>query len=181
MNDPINMDKAERIAFADTKHLNRPRWSELSVFYLHEPTAEGKRWVALSVGMSSRAGETAITDKLVAYALDGALALFDDSPIGKIVKAEARDWATHHQADGDEVAGHPAATRFDGDTDKDALDWLFGDTVKSGAARAKALGLNESTLRQQVGGAGVRVALRSVLPFIDRAAFRAALASDANG
>lgn len=172
--DEINMEGAVPVAFADTKHLGRPRWSELSVFYLPNRGDNEKRWVALSVGMSSRDGEVPITDKLATFSLESCLKLFDESPIGRQVKAEAIDWAEHNLPEGDEVAGHPVARpAFDGETDLDALAYLFGDMPRS--RQAEALGLNESTLRQQIGGKGVRVALLSVLPFIDRTAFLASL------
>lgn len=172
----IDMSKATRVAYADTTHLGRDRWSELSVYYLPEAVDGGKRWVALSVGMSKRPGEKPITDKLVTFGLDQALKLFDDSPIGVKVKAEARDWEQHHFG-GDDVAGHPIArqaAKFDGSSDEEALAYLFGDKLPR-SRQAAALGLNESTLRQQLGGKGVRVALLSVLPFIDREAFLASI------
>lgn len=175
-NPEIDMSKAVRIAEADTKHLGRPRWSELSVYYLPEPLPTGQRWVALSVGMSSKEGEKPLVDKLVTFGLERALSLFDDSAIGRQVKSAARDWADHNFGD-DLEAGHPVTgapcESFTGSTDAEGLEWLFGD--KPRAHMAKALGLNESTLRQQLGGKGVRVALLSVLPFIDRAAFLAAM------
>ena len=178
----VDMDKAQRVAYADTKHLGRPRWSELSVYYLPKPLTTGQRWVALSVGMSDREGEKPLVDKLVTFGLERALSLFDDSPIGRQVKAEARDWAEHNFGD-DYDAGHPVAKlageakpKFEGSTDLEALEWLFGDMPR--AHMAKALGLNESTLRQQITGKGVRVSLLSVLPYIDRDAFRAAMGGE---
>jgi hypothetical protein len=173
----INMETAERIAYADTKHLGRPRWSELSVHYLKEPADGGKRWLALSVGMSEKPGERPITDKLLTFSLERALDLFDDSPIGKQVKAQARDWAEEREA-GDEVAGHPiaqpaAGEAFTGSTDEEALAWLFGPEHK-GREAARVLGVGESTMRAALkNGTGIKVPLVHVLPFLDRARFLA--------
>lgn len=185
MTEKINMDKAERIAYADTKHLNRPRWSELSVFYLHGAPADGKRWLALSVGMSSIDGETTITDRLHSFGLESALELFDDNTIGRKVKSEARDWRDHHeQQNGD--AGHPVAPAgdapadpepFTGSDDEAALAWLFGPGV-SNRAVGEALGVGESTLRAQIKGNGVRVPLLRLVPFINRAKFRESVAQE---
>lgn len=178
----IDLSKATRIAFADTKHLGRERWSELSVFYLPEPLQDGRRWVALSVGMSDRQGERPIVDRLVTFGLERALDLFDGSKIGQSVQSQARDWAEAHFGQ-DYDAGHPvvpqgakpaAGERFTGSTDAEALAWLFGPDV-SRRKMGDALGVGESTLRQQIDGKGVRVPLLTLLPFIDREAFRAAL------
>ena len=182
-NEDIDMQGAVRVAYADTKHLGRPRWSELSVHYLPNRSDNEKRWVALSVGMSSKDGEVPITDKLATFALESCLKLFDDSPIGSKVKAEAIDWAAHNLPEGDETAGHPVAKtspRFNPKDDLEALAYLFGDETPR-SHQADALGINESTLRAQLRGKGVRVALRSVLPFMDREAFLAAVRGRTSG
>lgn len=172
----INMDAATRIAYADTKHLDRPRWSELSVHYLGEPADGGKRWLALSVGMSNKPGERPITDKLLTFSLERALELFDESPIGKQVKAMARDWADERE--GDEVAGHPVASGscqsgFNSESDEDALNWLFGMGFKLRQA-ARALDVGESTMRAALRNAtGLKVPLLRILPYLDRDRFLA--------
>lgn len=178
-----DLTHAQRIAYADTTHLGRDRWTELSVHYLPTPTPEGKRFVAQSLGRSRRAGEETRSTSLVTFGLERALELFDDSPIGVAVKAEARDFAETQLG----AHGHPSS-RADCqppelESDEAALAWLFGDEL-SNRARAEALGLGESTMRKQLAGSGsgVRVALLRVAPFLDREAFRAHVAGgQANG
>lgn len=174
--DTINMDTAKRIAFADTSHLGRPRWSELAVYFLPE-MPEGKAWLAVSTGMSSRAGEVPLVDKLHTYSLDRALELFDDSQVGSIVKAQARDWAEAQVSETMRFAseGNPqtSANAFTGTTDSEAIGWLFGDGVSMRRV-AEALGLGESTLRMGLNkGHAVKVPLLSVISYLDRERFRA--------
>lgn len=181
------MTKATRIAFADTKHLGRARWSELAVYHLKD---SDKPWLAVSTGMSSRDGEVPIVDRQNTFGLERALDLFDDSAIGRSVKSQALDWAEHHQAaqgiasDGNVVVSGtltPTA-RFTGTTDQEALDWLFGKDAGLRPA-ARAFDMGESTLRMALKNqTAVRVPLAAIARYVDRERFQAdqvAASSDA--
>lgn len=176
-----DLTNARRVAFADTSHLGRPRWTELAVY--HVPDArDGKCWIAENVGRTSVEGEDTRRQYLTTFGLERALELFDDSPIGIAVKAEARDYAETQLG----AHGHPASRERDPvpavalENDQEALDWLFPSEMPR-SHMARALGLGESTLRKQIGGTGVRVALRSLLPFLDREAFLASVTEQADG
>lgn len=178
--EPINMERARQIAFASTEDMGRDRWSELAVYFLEEPTKDGKRWLAVSTGMSKRPGDRTLVDRLCTFSLESALKVFDDNPIGRNVKAQALDWAQHHQpklmhgegvlSDGNEQASQP----FAGEDDRSALEWLFGPGFNQRHAAA-CLGLGESTLRMGLAkGHAVKVPLLAILPFVDRERFHAA-------
>jgi len=194
--DKINLDGAERIAFADTKHLGRPRWSELSVYHLPEADPKGRRWVALSVGMSSKANEVPLTDTLCTFSLERALDLFDESPIGRQVKAQARDWAEQHPDEkvgegeaftlgtsatitGQGALATQAPPRFAGSTDEEALAWIFPADM-SLRRQAEAFNMGESTLRMALKNrTEVRVPLVMAARYFDRERFLADLRADA--
>lgn len=178
---PVNMERAERVAFADTKHLGRPRWSELSVFYLHEPTQEGKRWLALSVGMTSRQHEVPLTDQLCTFQLEHALGLFDDSSVGRQVKAQARDWAEHNATVATVPGPAPNGEAFTGGTDEEALTWLFGGDYSVRGA-ADAFDMNESTLRMALRNrTQVRIPVQIAARYFDRARFQSDMAAARRG
>lgn len=166
---PINMERAERVAYADTKHLGRERWSELSVYYLHEPTEDGKCWLAVSLGMSKRNGEKTLTDRLCTFNLEMALSLFDESAIGRQVKAQARDWAMHRPSPAPAANGHS----FAGSSDEEALTWLFGPSFSMRGA-AEAFNMNESTLRMALRNrTQVRIPIQIAARYFDRERFLA--------
>lgn len=183
--DNIDLTGATRIAYADTKHLNRPRWSELSVYHLAKPTEDGRRWLAVSTGMSSKEGETPIVDRHCTFSLYRALELFDDSTIGKMVKSQAIDWADANHPGEDAPEGNeqaPADPPFEGTTDAAALIWLFGEGERNGRTAARAFDMGESTLRMALrNGTAVRVPLLALAPYIDRARFLADLKGRADG
>lgn len=171
----IDMSRFRRIAFATTERPGAERWSELAVHYLDKTEGDEKRWLAISCGLSTRKGERTITDKQLCYSLENALDLFDDSPVGRQVKAEARDWAAHHCPNG--VQDAPAGAGFTGETDQDALAWLFGGDYSMRAAAA-AFDMGESTLRMALRNrTQVRVPLVTAMRYFDRERFLRDLAN----
>lgn len=84
--------RAERIAFATSAEPGRARWTELAVYYLHEPPRSGRRWLSESIGRSTLSGETDRMRRLNVGSLDRALNLFTDSDMGVVVSEQARDW-----------------------------------------------------------------------------------------
>lgn len=176
---PIDTTKATRIAFGTTEAPDRMRWSELSVFYLDQATPEGKRWLALSVGRTRLEGERTLQDHLLTYSLEACLNLFDNSSLGRSVKAEARDWDEHNRPGMVEVGNPAPREQFAGTDDRAALEWLFGQDPNRTAVAAK-LGLGESTLRMALkNGTPLKVPLLSIIPYVDRAQFQADLGGEA--
>jgi hypothetical protein len=175
-----DLTNARRIAFADTSHLGRPRWTELAVHHVPQ-ASDGKCWVAENVGRSSVAGEETRRVFLATFGLERALELFDDSAIGIAVKAQARDYAeTQLGAHGHPASRERAAVPGEAlESDQEALRWLFPSEMPR-SHMARALGIGESTLRKQLGGTGVRVGLRHLLPFVDRDAFLASVTEQAD-
>jgi hypothetical protein len=177
----LAQEGAERIAFGTTQREGimggRTRWTEVAVYYLHNPGPGGKRWVGETVGRSSIPGEHDRSDRLRAGTLERALKLVDTSgPVGVIVAETAREWAEDNRVTIENDRG--GALSFPDDAA--ALAWLYGqpDDGHSGFATmlARDTGMGESTVRMQLRTKpqSVKVPLRALLPFIDRAAFRRA-------
>lgn len=171
----------ELIAFASTQNsgfvanvLGRRRWTELAVWYLHQPKMGGKRWFARVSGYSREEGERTRHTGLASGTLERALKLIDgQSDIGVATAETAREWAEDNAA----TVANGATLRFD--SDAAALAWLYGqpDEGHDGFARmlARDTGAGESTVRMALAaGHDVKVPLRAFLPYLDRAAFRRA-------
>lgn len=84
--------RAELIGSASSEYPDRPRWTELKVWFLHNPPQHGRPWLSEVYGCSRVAGETARIQRLNVGSLDRALKLFADSDIGVVASEEARDW-----------------------------------------------------------------------------------------
>lgn len=84
--------KAELIGSASSEDPDRPRWTELKVWFLHNPPQRGRPWLSEVYGMSRVAGETPRIQRLNVGSLERALKLFADSDIGVVASEEARDW-----------------------------------------------------------------------------------------
>lgn len=85
--------QAELIGSASSAEAGRPRWTELKVWYLHNPPQKGRRWLSEVYGMSSVAGETPRIQRLNVGSLERALKLFGDwGDLGVVASEEARDW-----------------------------------------------------------------------------------------
>jgi hypothetical protein len=178
MNDRPNIrpDKSQAILVAQgsTRQGDRPRWTEISVYYFPVPPIGGKRWMTETLGMTEVQGETTRRQMLRAGTLDRALKLIDESgDVGRIVAETAREWAEDNRLLIQAGEHKPFAEM----TEEEALRWLYGqpDPGCRGFAQmlAKDMGVGESTIRMQLaGGKAVRVPLRAILPFVDREAFR---------
>lgn len=160
-----NLASLERAAFVSTEDDGRARWTELAVYFdLGAP----KPWIAEARGCSRVAGERTKVRRLESANLEKALGLFDDSDIGIIAKTNAREWA--------EDEGVPQSPpRFTPKDDREALAILMGCAVNelSASAAGKALGIGESSVRMALkDGRDLRIPLRSLFPYIDRAAFQ---------
>lgn len=159
----IKTDDAAVAAFVSSEPAGGDRWTELTVF--HWGDGRKRPWMAEARGRSIREGERDRVSRLPAGTLERALKIFDDTDMGIAVKEMAREFS-----EGLPVRGIPTDER-------EALAWLFGipvDQLKLYAA-GKALDTGESTMRQALtAGREVRVPLRVLLPFINRAAFQAA-------
>lgn len=121
-------------------------------------------------GLSNREGERDRVSRLPAGTLERALKIIDDTDMGVAVKEMAREWMERFT---------PPVRGADIPTDeREALAWLFmvaPDALSINAA-GDALGVGESTMRAALStGRPVKVALRSLLPFINRDAFLASL------
>lgn len=175
--DPMNIDETAGYlaAIASSREDGRERFTELRVYYI---ALARRKWLAQADGCSMVPGEGLKRRRLASASLERALKLFDDSDLGIAVKESAREYAEEHGAPAFAGEGAPA-------DDRAALAALFGvqpgDVSINGAA--KAFGLGESSLRMALkNGTDVRVPLRSLFPFIDRAAFQRAQAKeDARG
>ena len=163
----LDLSDAAIAAFVSSEGDGRSRWTELRVLF--NPTM-GKPWIAEARGCSSHEGERDKVRRLASANLERALSLFDDTDLGVIVKANAREWA--------EDRGAPQAPpRFTPNDDREALAILMGCTVDelSASAVGQALGIGESSVRMALrDGRDLRIPLRSLFPFVDRAAFQRA-------
>ena len=181
---------AELIAYGSTEHGGagpraqaRPRWTELSVWYLHNPGPGGKRWVSQSAGMTRISGEQERITRLPSGTLERALKLIDQNgELGVAVAETAREWAEDNRV----TVENGRSGRLEFENDEAALTWLYGqpDQGHKGFASmlAKDMGIGESTARMQMANKrAVMVPLRSLLPFVDRAAFRRAREEAARG
>jgi hypothetical protein len=196
--------KAERIAFASTKDDGRDRWTELAVYYLHQPPVRGRQWLSEALGCSIVQGERTRMRRLYLSSLDRALKLFEDSDIGVIVTEEARDWAEHNRSPWKDALERGAARFGTGpariltenkdpptaigqawldhnapETDADALAWLYGETDSSKATYpamlARDMGMSANAITTALReGKPVRVPFLKLVPFLNRDAFRAA-------
>lgn len=160
----IDLSEAGIAAFASTEDDGRDRWTELSVWYL---PGHAKCWIAQAEGCTAVEGERTKRRRLASARLERALTLFDDSDIGVIAKAMAREYAEDRQI--------PVAPRdFWPVDDRLMLARLLGvqpDDLSINAA-GKALGIGESKIRMALkDGRDIHVPLRNLLPFLDRAAF----------
>lgn len=173
----------ELIAFASTENsglvartLGRSRWTELAVWFLHQPKMGGKRWYARTSGYSRVEGEHPRHTGLLSGSLERALKIIDqDADIGIAVAETAREWVEDNRVTIENARRGPVTF----DSDAAALAWLYGepDEGHEGFARmlARDTGAGESTIRMALAaGRDVKVPLRAFLPFIDRAAFRRA-------
>jgi hypothetical protein len=182
MDTTLDMTKAIRVAHGSTRH-NRPRWTEIAIYYFLEPPLGGKRWLAEIKGVSTVPGEMDRRQTLRAGTLERALKIVDESgDVGRAVAETAREWAEDNRLLIEAGAGKP----FSAKTDEEALAWLYGEAgALSGrnslpARLARDLGIGESTVRMQIkNGTDVKVPLRSILPFVDREAFRRFIAAQA--
>lgn len=160
-------EEAAIAAFVSSEEDGRKRWTELSVWFA---PAMSKPWIAEARGRSVHEGERDKVRRLASGNLDRALGLFDDTDLGVIVKATAREWA--------EDRGAPQSPpRFTPNDDREALAILMGCTVDelSASAVGKALGIGESSVRMALrDGRDLRIPLRALFPFVDRAAFQRA-------
>lgn len=180
--DSVTEQGGELIAFASTKMTGgvlsraRTRWTELAVWYLHNPRMGGKRWFARTSGYSLIEGEGARHTGLASGTLERALKLIDQTTDIGIATAEtAREWAEDNRVTVQN--GRGGAIRFP--TDAEALEWLYGQPDEGHKGFVSMLaadtGAGESTIRAALAaGRDVKVPLRAFLPFIDRAAFRRA-------
>lgn len=157
----------KRAAFISTEEDGRARWTELAVWF---DLGASKPWIAEARGCSRVAGERTKVRRLESANLERALGLFDESDVGIIVKTNAREWA--------EDEGLPQSPpRFTPKDDREALAILMGCAVNelSVNAAAKALGIGESSVRMALkDGRDLRIPLRALFPFVDRAAFQRA-------
>jgi hypothetical protein len=180
MTDPskIDLTNARRVAYASSEADGRGRWTELSVWHHPQGAFGGKCWISQIDACSSREGERTKTRRLASASLARALEPIEDSDLGLAVKAAALEYA--------EDNGLPLrkpGRQVVPDGEREALAWLFGIDAADLSLRAagKALGKGESTMRQALAsGREVMVPLRSLLPFVDRQAFQAAVEREAD-
>lgn len=95
----IDLSNAIRIAHVSSESNGYTRWSELSVYFLNDPTFRKKQWVAEVSIRSVEPGEDALRRRVFrAGTLDRALTLFSthDNEFTRIVRAEAEDWEEDH-------------------------------------------------------------------------------------
>lgn len=196
--DPIS-NQAIEIAFATSEPdptlpgnaaiAPRPaRWSEIAVYYDPAPVIPGKPWVSVVRGCSTYPGETLREEKLPAGTMERALKLVDpNSQLGRSVIGQAEEWAASRTETALQrleagVAGVEALASqlagFEGETDADALAWLYGDELDK-LTPAKLLerdfGVVEGTVRAaQKAGREIKVPLAAVMRFFDREAFHRA-------
>jgi len=172
-NDPMAIDTSEAsgarlAALATSEGDGGFRWAELRVWFL---PGQRKCWLAESRGATCVEGERDKVRRLASAKLDRALKLFDDSTLGSMVTEAAHEFAEDEGLPKFPSEGAP-------DDDRKALAQLFGvqpDEMVSWSVAARALGMGESSLRMAVkNGTDVRVPLRTIFPFIDRAAFQRA-------
>jgi hypothetical protein len=164
----IDVGAGRLVAFASSEGPGRSRWSELRVW--HVPLAR-RPWVSEARACSDLPGEQPRANRMASADLERALRLFDDTELGTIVKETAREWASE---EGVPAQGGHARKPAD---DHEALAMLFGVEGGDLAVRpaADALGMGESSVRMALrSGRELRVPLRALFPFIDRAAFQRA-------
>lgn len=176
-----NLETAVQIAFASSQPdptlqenasitPHAARWSELSVYYDPTPKVPGKRWIAISRGLSTYRGETTKEEAIQVGTLERALKLFrSDSQLGRIVITQAEDWAET------EWSTHAPATLSFGSDDA-ALRWLYGDEVDQvtpAGLLKRDFGAGESTVRAAIAdGRPIKVPFLAIARFVDREAFR---------
>jgi hypothetical protein len=162
----IDLTNAQLAATATSEGDGRERFTVLNVWYVPD---HSRPWVAEALGVSTLPGEVTKTRRLASASLERAMRLLDDSDLGVIVKEGAREWAQEHGAPVLPRGGLSAAC------DREALALLFGVGIEavSISAAAVAFNMGESTLRMSMkDGRDIRVPLRRLLPYLDRAAFR---------
>lgn len=96
----IDLSRAIRIAHASTEANGYTRWSELSVYFLNDPTFRKKQWLAEVAVRSVEPGEDEVRRRVLrAGTLDRALSLFSthDNESTRIVRAEAEDWQEENE------------------------------------------------------------------------------------
>lgn len=202
--EPSN-EAPERIAFAtsepaDTGDGRHARWTELAVYYLHQPANPARRWRAVSRGLSTYPGESTREEEITVGSLDRALKLFDAfTQLGRSVIAQAEDWEAEYAL---KLVEKPHRTEavttcdgrelelifepgFDGGDQGAALRWLYGDELdqaKPQTLLARDFGVKESTARMQLGaGRPIMVPLTSALRYFNRPAFKKAREASTNG
>lgn len=195
--EPSN-EAPERIAFAtsepaDTGDGRHARWTELAVYYLHQPANPARRWRAVSRGLSTYPGESTREEEITVGSLDRALKLFDAfTQLGRSVIAQAEDWAETRV---EELRRNPAlVAELDREDEwgpaefpsqDEALRWLYGDELDSAKPQtllARDFGVKESTARMQLGaGRPIMVPLTSALRYFNRPAFKKAREASTNG
>lgn len=164
-------DSKLRIAHRSTRGsgtFQKPRWTELSVYYDRKPGPGGQRWIAEIIGRSLADGERDKISSVACNKLEQALRYFDDSAPARSVAEQAHLWCEQHVAELEN-----AAHAFTGTTDEEALDWLYGPGARDQrgfAARFAAdFGVSDSTVRMALDkGAAIRVPLLAVVGLMDR-------------
>lgn len=96
--------KAERVAFATSQEPGRTNWTELAVYYLHQPPHTKRRWLSESIGRTVVEGQRDRVRRLNVGSLERALKLFTDTDMGVVVSEQARDWAEEQTLISDEEA-----------------------------------------------------------------------------
>ena len=163
MDDP----NCERIAHRSTRGEGRfakSRWAELSVYYMHQVAPGGRRWYAETTGKSSIDGETDRRNLFGADSLALALAHFDDTAPARAVKEQAQAWL----ADNHDTVERDR-TGFNGTTDAEAIDWLYGMKRPSLDAMRR---LSEDFGMVKLAEGTVMVPLAAAAVYIDLASFR---------
>lgn len=184
----IDMTGALSVASIATGTGRAQRWTELEIFYLPGRYAGARGlprpWVLETRGMSKVPGEETRTRRVAVGSLERLLRIVgQDHYNGRVLADFANDWAREHRAilDADR-AQHGAAPLPMPATDTDALEWLYGqpDSAEGRAQPTYAsmfaddFGVARRTVETALQkGTDIRVPLRAILPFIDRAAFRA--------
>jgi hypothetical protein len=176
----IAAEGGELIAFASSHACWRTNWTDIEVYYLHRPKMGSRPWLARVIGCSSIPGQKPLPSAIAAGTLERALKIVQQTgQIGVIAVETARQWADENRVTIENGRGKPVEFA----TDQEALEWLYGqpDAGLRGYEKmlARDTGAGESTIRMQMKGARpVMVPLRSLLPFIDRAAWRRAKGGD---
>jgi hypothetical protein len=132
----------------------KPRWTELVVYH-DAAAADGRVWIAVTLGMSNVEGETTRVDQLATDSLERTLQHFVDqrrglSTPGRIVSDQARAWAETHAADARGGPVYTDAQREDAITalfDLPTIGWTREHLAVQVDTVAAALGLTRAPAR----------------------------------